>query len=74
MQILVRDRPITVLTDRVKLAYMLNETGDGTTTTTFNPGRSTTRRAATGPHPAVARTTRSEPCGRHIRFPARFNN
>jgi hypothetical protein len=31
MKILVRGRPVTVSTDRVKPAYMLNETGRGTT-------------------------------------------
>jgi hypothetical protein len=47
MQILVRDRLITVSTDRVKPAYILNETARGTTTMTFNPGHSTTCRATT---------------------------
>jgi hypothetical protein len=37
MQVLVRGRLVTVSPDRVKPAYMLNETGPGTTTTTFNP-------------------------------------
>jgi cleavage and polyadenylation specificity factor subunit 1 len=67
MQILVRDRPITVSTDRVKPAYMLNETGNGTATMTFNPAPDAT--PATAPHaepPApVAGTTRSR---RHVRF------
>jgi hypothetical protein len=34
MKILLRDRPITVPTDRVKPAYILSETVRGTTTTT----------------------------------------
>jgi hypothetical protein len=34
-QILLRDRPVTVSTERAKPAYMLNETDSGTTTT-FN--------------------------------------
>jgi hypothetical protein len=48
MQILVRDRPITVSTDRVKPAYMLKETGRGTTTMTFNPAADAT--PAMAPH------------------------
>ncbi|XP_023712533.1 uncharacterized protein LOC111867170 [Cryptotermes secundus] len=54
MQILVRDRPVTVSTDRVKPANMLNESSHWTHTT-FNP---TTRAApaspATPPQLAVA--------------------
>jgi cleavage and polyadenylation specificity factor subunit 1 len=73
MQILVRDRPVTVSTNRVKPAYILNEIGCGTTTTTFNPSADAAPVAA--PHaatpPPVARTTRS---GRHVCFPARFNS
>jgi hypothetical protein len=72
MKILVRGRPITVSTNRVKPAYMLNETSRGTTKT-FNHAADTTPTA--GPHaappPPIIRTTHS---GHHIRFPARFND
>jgi hypothetical protein len=56
MQILVRDRPITMSTDRVKPAYMLIETGCGTTTMTFNPAADATPATAThaAPPPPVA--------------------
>jgi hypothetical protein len=37
MQLFMRDRPVTMSTNRVKPSYMLNETGRGTTTTAFNP-------------------------------------
>ncbi|PNF30270.1 hypothetical protein B7P43_G01236, partial [Cryptotermes secundus] len=73
MQILVRGRLVTVSTDRVKPAYMLNETGRGTTTKTFNPAADETPTAvphAVPPQP-VQRTTRS---GRHVHFPDRFSS
>ncbi|PNF36231.1 hypothetical protein B7P43_G08697 [Cryptotermes secundus] len=66
-QILVGGRPATVSTDRVKPAYMLNETHHGTTTATFNPGRNTTCRTIT----VFARTARSGP---HVRLPPRFSS
>jgi hypothetical protein len=73
IKILVRGRPFTVSTDRVKSAYMQNETSRLTTTKTFNPATDAT--PAAGPHaappPTIIRTTRS---GRHVRFPARFND
>jgi hypothetical protein len=73
MQILVHGRPVTVSADRVKPAYMLNETGRWTTTKTFDPAADET--PAAGPHaappPPIIRTTRS---GLHVRFPARFNS
>ncbi|XP_023723927.1 uncharacterized protein LOC111873434 [Cryptotermes secundus] len=47
MQILVRDRPVTVSTDRVKPAYMLNESSHETHTT-FNP--TTTAARASSPN------------------------
>ena len=76
MQILVRGRLVTISTDRVKPAYMLNETGRGTTTKTtktFKPAADTTPTAAPHavPPPSVARNTRS---GRHVHFPAPFNS
>jgi hypothetical protein len=68
-QLLVRGRPVTVSTDRVKPAYTLNGTDRGSN---FNPPFATSPAAApsaTPPQPST-RTTRS---GRHIHFPARFN-
>jgi hypothetical protein len=63
MQILVRDRPITVPTDRVKPAYILNETGRGTATMTFNPGHGTTCSATTARRTNYTlRTPRTFPC------------
>jgi cleavage and polyadenylation specificity factor subunit 1 len=59
-QLLLRGSPITVSTDRVKPAYMLNETDCGTTT--FNPMIDATK--------AVVQTTSSR---HHIHLPARFN-
>jgi hypothetical protein len=54
-----------------KPAYVLNETGCGSTT--FSPSASTTpviEPPATPPPPPATQTTRS---GRNVRFPARFN-
>jgi hypothetical protein len=72
LQILVRGRPVTVSTDRVKPAYMLNETGRGTTIA-FDPAADATTATAshTEPPPPVAQTTRS---GRHVILHARFNS
>ena len=72
LQILVRGRPVNVSTDRFKPAYMLNETGRGTTTT-CNPLADATPASApyAAPPPSVAHTTRS---GCHVHFPARFNS
>jgi hypothetical protein len=59
MNILVCGRPVTVSTDRVKPAYMLNDTSHGTTTKTFNPAADAT--PAADPHavppPPIIRTT-----------------
>jgi hypothetical protein len=73
MQILVHDRPVTVSIDGVKPAYMLNEIGRRTTTTTFNPIADANPVAVPHamPPPPVTRTTRS---GRHVCFPARFSS
>ena len=70
MQILVRDRPVTVSTDRVKPAYMLNESSHGTHTT-FNPTTTATPASPATPPQLAAKATR---CGRQIRLPARFNS
>ncbi|XP_023718472.1 uncharacterized protein LOC111870420 [Cryptotermes secundus] len=70
MQILVRDRPVTVSTDRVKPAYMLNESSHGTHMT-FNPTSTAAPASPTTPPQLAAKSTR---CGRQIRFPARFNS
>ncbi|PNF28406.1 hypothetical protein B7P43_G16401, partial [Cryptotermes secundus] len=61
MQILVHDRPVTVSTDRVKPAYMLNESSHGAHTT-FNPTTIAPALPATPPQLA-AKSTR---CGRQI--------
>jgi hypothetical protein len=71
LQLLVRGRPVTVSTDRIKPAYMLNETDRGTTTT-LDPAVDATPAVAppAATPPPVARTTRS---GRHALFLALFN-
>jgi hypothetical protein len=67
---MVHGTPVTVSTERVKLAYILNGTDSGTNT--FNPAVDATPAVAalaTLPQP-VTRTTRS---GRHVHFTDRFN-
>jgi hypothetical protein len=67
--LLVRGRPVTVSTDRVKPAYIINGTNRGSN---FNLPVATSPAAApsaTPPQPSI-RTTRS---GRHIHFPAHLN-
>jgi hypothetical protein len=67
----MRGKPVTVSADRVKPAYVMNETDTGITT--FNPSGNTTpatAHPATPPQPPATQTKRS---GRHVRFPARFN-
>jgi hypothetical protein len=73
MKILMRGKSVTVSTDRVKPAYMLNESSRGTTDKTFNPAADGTPAAGSHavPPPPIIRTTHSR---RHVRFPARFNN
>jgi cleavage and polyadenylation specificity factor subunit 1 len=69
LQLVVRGRPVTVSTDRVKPAYILNGTYHGSN---FNPPVATSPAAApsaTPPQPST-RTTRP---GRYIHFPARLN-
>jgi cleavage and polyadenylation specificity factor subunit 1 len=74
LQLLVRDKPITVSTDRVKPAYIFNEadfthnTSNPEVNTTPTIAPPTTPPATSSPRPAT-RTTRS---GRHVHFPARF--
>jgi hypothetical protein len=64
LQLLVRERPVTVSTERVKPPYILNNT--------FNPPVGATPVVAppATPPQSTTRTTRS---GRHIHFSARFN-
>jgi hypothetical protein len=64
LQLLMRGRPVTVSTDRVKPAYILDRIYRGNNS--FNPPVDAT--PATSPQPAT-RTTRSGP---HTHFPARF--
>jgi hypothetical protein len=65
-QLLAHGRTVTVSTNRVKLAYMLNEIGCQTTTT-FNPTLDTT--SAEAPPLPIAPTTSSR---RSIHFLARL--
>jgi hypothetical protein len=65
LQLLVRDKPVTVSADRVKPAYVLNQADCGSTI--FNPLASAT--PAIAPLPATQTT-----CSGHgVHFPARFN-
>jgi cleavage and polyadenylation specificity factor subunit 1 len=66
LQLLVRGKPTTVSADRVKPAYVLEESGHGSPT--LNSPVNTTP-AATPPPPTATQTTRS---GRHVHFPTRF--
>jgi hypothetical protein len=71
LQLLVRGRPITVSTDTVKPAYILNGTDHWNRT--FNPAVDATLTIAppVTPPPPTARTTSSV---RHALFSARFSN
>jgi cleavage and polyadenylation specificity factor subunit 1 len=66
LQLLVRRRPVTVSTDRVKPTYVLNGTDRGNTTFDATPAVAP---PTMSPSPA-AQTTCSD---RHVRFPAIFN-
>jgi hypothetical protein len=69
LQLLVRGKPVTMSADRVKPAYVLNESDHGSST--YNsPANTTPAPAVTPPPPPDNQPTRS---GRHVRFPARFN-
>jgi hypothetical protein len=65
MKLLVRGRPVTMSTDRVKPAYILNEADCRNTPSSGSP-------ASTVPllSPTPTQTTRF---GRHICFPVLFN-
>jgi hypothetical protein len=66
----LRGKPLTVPTDRVKPAYMLNESDNGRYTLTSPPTTTPTPAPSVShPPPPPTSTTRS---GRHVRFPARF--
>jgi hypothetical protein len=62
MKLLVRGKPVTVLTDRVKPAYILNEADYENTPSDGYP-------ASTVPSPPPAPTQAT----RHVGFPMRFN-
>lgn len=70
LQLLVHGRPITISTDLVKPAYILN--GPDSWNTTFNPVVDATSAIAppVTPPPSAARTTCFD---LHVRFPLRFN-
>jgi hypothetical protein len=74
LQLLLRGRLTTTSTAMVKPAYILNETGRGTTI--FNSAVDATLAAAppAAPPQPVTRTTRYEPSERRVRFPAGFNS
>jgi hypothetical protein len=66
LQLIVRGKPVTVSTDRVKPTYVLNETDRGGIN--FNPSAKISPATAppgTPPPLTATQTTRS---GRHIRF------
>jgi hypothetical protein len=69
LQLLVRGRPVTVSTDRIKPAYILNGTDRGNN---FNPPATTTP-AAAPPATQPQTSARNARSGRHIHFPARLN-
>ncbi|PNF40131.1 hypothetical protein B7P43_G09999 [Cryptotermes secundus] len=70
MQLLMHRRPVTVSNDRVKLAYFLSGTDDGSNN--FNPPVNTTPTVAT-PATQSQTATRTAHSGHNIHFPARFN-
>jgi hypothetical protein len=61
----LQGKPVTMLTDKVKLVYIFNEANCGNTF--FNPVANAT--PATSPPPSVTQTTLSS----HNCFTARFN-
>jgi hypothetical protein len=69
LQLLVHGRPVTVSTDRVKLAYILNDPNCGNNSNPPAIATPAIAPPATPPQPPI-KTTRS---GRHIHFPSRFN-
>jgi hypothetical protein len=65
MKLFVRGKPVTVSTDRVKPAYILNEADCKNTPSDGCPAST-----VPSPPPTPTQTTRS---GRHVRFPIGFN-
>jgi hypothetical protein len=70
LQLLVCGRPVTVSTDRVKLAYTLSETDRGNNS--FNPPAAATPTIAS-PAASLSFTTHTTRSGHHVHFPACFN-
>jgi hypothetical protein len=70
LQLLVRGRPITVSTDTVKPAYILN--GTDRRNTTFNPAVDATL-AVAPPAMPPSPTTQDTHSNHHVHFPTVFN-
>jgi hypothetical protein len=69
LQLLIRGRPVTVSTDRVKAAYILNKTDRGNNPNPPAIATPAIALPATPPQPP----TKTMHSGRHIYFPSRFN-
>jgi hypothetical protein len=69
LQLLMRGKPVTVSKDRVKPAYILNETNRRNNSNQPTAATPAIAPPATPPQPPTT-TTRS---GRHVHFPACFN-
>jgi hypothetical protein len=71
LQLLVCGKPVTVSADRIKPAYVLNESDHGRFT--FNPPANAAKWPAPASTPSPPTTTLTTRSRRHVRFPARFN-